>query len=325
MLESEASLKKEFPQSTRAERLRFIQSFKTIEESSNRLADYMAFRSVHGLDRLDCPKKVDELNKKYGIDIQTYEGDSLRSGWDLCFCLALEASQQIPSDSFYPDPVNSRTNRRRRKPDTPKKLEDSMISPEELRKFRIPIYVQTYSTPCGNDALTKNGGRVLHIVPARIDPAITSMEVHGLALTYLLVQQLDRFDENLAEVHMMVDIRRGEGWPNLMALKLLPLCRIIAKTFLTLHPGRMEHCLAYPLPGAATLLFNLFKGMLPKAERDKVHVISGPDSPYASPPKEIMKYVDEDTVNSMEQYRKDTYGTIRRNSRYSWWNSNLTH
>jgi len=295
----------EFPLSSVAEMKRFQEEFSTLQESRRRLHEYLEFRRMYELDQWEDPEYLKRLKAKFGVVLN--EEDPFKEDWDLCFHVAMESVKENRHLETF---LSSSTTTASPSPQQQQQQQQLRQSPTTTtttttRSWTIPDqYLYTYKRATGEYAKCKKGEIVVHIVPARINLEEVNSETHALAMTLLMILNLSRLEEQ-DRVHMVVDIRRGEGWPNIKAPRLIPLARTVNKWFPSFFPGRITSCLAYPIPGPAMILYYIFKGLIPKHNRDKLQVVAGCDHPLSPPPKDILLYMDQDVVDAMEARRQE--------------------
>jgi CRAL/TRIO domain len=137
----------------------------------------------------------------------------------------------------------------------------------------LPRIVRTHVTPNGQEAVDRHGCRILHIMPAMIDDHICSLSVYSLALALYLDRKVQR--EAAEKITLLVDLRPGEGWRNISAVRLIPFIKDIASLLLTMFPERLEKTILFPLPFALTWVFSAVKVVIDPVTAEKIHVLSG--------------------------------------------------
>ena len=125
------------------------------------------------------------------------------------------------------------------------------------REKMLPRIVSVYG---GNDGLVlcKNGARIVHVLPSQLDTSIAPATTYALALAMYLDRKLDR--DHTEKVTVVIDIRSGKGWPNPSSVSLVPFIKLVVGSLNSYFPERLSRCILFPLPMAATVIFNKAKG-----------------------------------------------------------------
>lgn len=157
-----------------------------------------------------------------------------------------------------------------------------------------------------DDDTTKNQMMVLHLIPARIDTKVASLEVYSLTIAYYLDRQLDRHVDQAACV--LLDTRRGVGWPNTKAFALMSFIRQTTNILQEMFPERLAKCILFNVPLACKWLWEMAKPFLDPSTRNKVVLCSGKDDPQAeAPQKTLGEIVSLGTLERMEKMRRSLY------------------
>lgn len=169
--------------------------------------------------------------------------------------------------------------------------------------LEIPQILFVYSNVNGDIEKTFDGSFVLHCVPARIDLSLATAETYALTMTFYLDKKFDRERRDYAT--LMLDVRRGEGWPNPSLYNLMPLIRMLSSLLHQNYPERICKCFIYNLPRAPMWIWDMVKPFLNRFIIEAIVPISGSDCPSAEPPNDILsKFINLDLLENMERNRK---------------------
>ena len=109
---------------------------------------------------------------------------------------------------------------------------------------------------------------------------------------------------------LMVDARKGKGWPNHSVLMVAGFLKMLTKTLHKMHPDRLEKLIIYPVPFAGVYAFKVMKKWLPKEVSDHIILVNGSDAVDAPvPKKELSKYVSEEMRDRMEIVRRANFNS----------------
>jgi len=148
----------------------------------------------------------------------------------------------------------------------------------------------------------KEGNRILQLLPAQMDCTATSYETYATCISLYLDQKLDR--DSVEKIVVIIDVRGGEGWPNPPASTLVPFIKFITKILERNFPERMCRAIVYPLPWAATSLWNIVKVFIDRDTASKVKLVSGPAYTESPPPNDKLSLlIDADTLHRLEENR----------------------
>lgn len=137
----------------------------------------------------------------------------------------------------------------------------------------LPRIARTHVTPNGQEAVDRRGCRILHIIPAMIDDHICSLSVYSLAIALYLDRKGQR--EAAEKITILMDLRPGEGWRNISAVRLIPFIKDIVPLMLTMFPERLEKTILFPIPFALTWVFGAVKAVIDPVTAGKIHALSG--------------------------------------------------
>jgi hypothetical protein len=138
---------------------------------------------------------------------------------------------------------------------------------------------------CRRAGRALDGSPMLLVQGARYDPAV-GIKPFVLGLCHVIDQM--GCDEKFT---LLVDLRPGEGWPNVPAYRMIPFARLLARVCPSNYPERIHRILVYPLPPMVEQLSRVIKSLMDEGIRRKIEVISGPSELGSPCPRELGKYV----------------------------------
>ncbi|KAL3937210.1 MAG: hypothetical protein SGBAC_007637 [Bacillariaceae sp.] len=158
----------------------------------------------------------------------------------------------------------------------------------------------------GDTICDKNENRIMHLIPARINPDWANARTYANTFAVYMDHNLDR--GSTEKLTIVIDIRAGTGWSNKPVLKMMSILRAIIKTFETNFCERVEKFVVFPVPRIARGIFNAIKILFDPMTAKKVVLISGPDSVDAPAPRdEIEEHIDFEVIDYMEVARKSLF------------------
>jgi len=131
-------------------------------------------------------------------------------------------------------------------------------------------------------ARDKSGARILHFIPGQLDPKLADHITYALACALYVDRKLKR--ESHETLTVMIDVRGGFGWPNIMPHRQLPFIQTVTKLLLALFPERCNRCLLYPMPSSALWIWNLVKVWIDPVTSSRMCLLSGPATIRSTPP-----------------------------------------
>jgi hypothetical protein len=143
--------------------------------------------------------------------------------------------------------------------------------------------------------------RIIHVLPAQLDPKLAAPATYALAVTIFLELALDK--SSMENITVVLDVRAGTGWANLSPFLLLPFIKIVALILNTHFPERLAKLVLFPLPRAATFLFNTAKMCLDQDAAYNIEVCPGPSNNDSPVPAQVQLFFQEDAIQTMEQRR----------------------
>lgn len=152
------------------------------------------------------------------------------------------------------------------------------------------------------DLRASDGKRIVQVLPALIDKDLAPLDFY--ALTFAVYVEL-KFDRDTDEqIHVLVDARTGEGWPNAPAMNLIPFVKSLVRYLEDNMPERMFRCVLYPLKYAAKPIWGIFKSFLNPKVVKKIVIYWGPAAPESPVPKEMTNETySADFVKAIESQR----------------------
>ena len=328
----EEALKQDFPEATEAERKRFAAACQDDqkddevikEEVGNLLENYLDWRSCYGLDYTktgetaeetaddkgdweyaikkaleveESMKRAKELEKKLEAQAKMTEEEKIEVNYDMEFSDSQKEDEDKPSEKEEENGEN--------KPEDEKGRHFVEL---ELSK-QILQFIFLHKSDDGSPIKDKNGNTILHVLPARIDRHLATVETYGLALNLYLDRKLDRSSEE--KLTIFIDARGGEGWPNPRFVMMVNFVRHLTNIVTANNPERFEVLLVSPFPWFARSCWNAVHRVFKYGLMDKFVLARGPSGKDAPLPREnIQEHIDEELLKFMEQFRADNFKPI---------------
>ena len=155
--------------------------------------------------------------------------------------------------------------------------------------------------------ISSNGTRIIHVLPAQLDPRKATPATYALAVAIYLDLTLDR--RSMEKITVVLDVRAGSGWANPSPISLLPFIKIVASLLNQHFPERLSRLVLFPLPFAATFLFNTAKKQfLDDDTAGKICVCGGAGNANSPVPDQVGLYFKEDVIHIMETRRLSLFG-----------------
>jgi len=167
----------------------------------------------------------------------------------------------------------------------------------------LPRVVKTLIVPTtGQEATDLQGYRVVQVIPALIDDNICSLKTYALAMALYIDRKLDRHSNEQATI--LLDLRPGEGWRNINAVRLIPFVKEIVNLLLVMFPMRLNKCILFPLPFAFLWIWKAIKTVMDGFTARQIVILSGPAG-IASPIPlhQITSHVSKEVVLLCENER----------------------
>lgn len=271
-------LEEKFPNSTKSERLRFLQAFGPSTTCETMLGAYIEFRQKYSLDeqKHSCTNNMpndDAADWKYAWQTvwDTYEQNPDET---LLFPQALhchghhEHDNSVESDRK--DGQQEHQHHLKHNTDNKKKL---------YQRTHIPQYLFVYNDEgqSTNNISCSTDGKdcmLVHILPMQIYIHEASPEMHTLAVALYMERKLSR--NNNQQFRILLDVKAGPGCRNPKPLQLLNFILTSSKRLDLLWASRCEQVFIYPAPRIVVMLWNLFvKNFLPTIVSERGRLISG--------------------------------------------------
>ena len=268
-------LQKQYPGATHAECKRFYKCVNYKEEAaSKRLDKFLKWRSECGLknvsDNEDTTTQQSAFNeKKDEID------------WEACSKLAISImTKSHISESgvaSLPQIICSYENH-----ETTNKKNDENPAPR-----------------------CKDGTRILHILPFRLDLSIATAQTYSLAAALYLDRRLSR--SSLEFITLFVDVRGGREWSNPTPWSTLPFIQSTASLLGSHYPERLSKLVLVPMPKSAIWVWSAAQKCLDPNTASKVVVVSSSGDGGGLPDK-LNEFISKESLDVLEKRRRSFFG-----------------
>lgn len=273
--ESEITLAKRFPGSTREECRRFLNTRPMTagynrEKRENQVGEkiklYLKWRSKHHLGDV---RHHEELRKKLDFsdgkerDIIFFEHAISHTASVFNFSKSNTDSSGDKSDERFND----------------------------LTK-KLPRFIRMIGD--------RKGKRILYIFTAMIDAKIAPLQFYALLVAVYLDLHMDR--NSMESILTVLDVRKGTGWCNPAPTTMFPFLKGAVK-HLEHHPGRMSCLHLYSIPYPAKFIWNLSKGFLKESMVRRICLHWGNLAVESQIPKSLNSIFDESELQSFETMR----------------------
>ena len=142
-----------------------------------------------------------------------------------------------------------------------------------------------------------DGTRIFFVQGARIDPDKGNPTHYALSAAAAIDAEAQQVSAT-EHFTVVVDTRANDGWANPKIWGIVPVVRECIRVLGANYPERVRRIVIYPLPSAATMVWQAFKVVL-GSYGSKVVLLGGPASRGSPAPDDLIKYV------SYEQLRED--------------------
>lgn len=278
-LDDVQKLEKHCPLATHAERVRFLNAkggkYKLALEQ---LTNYLEWRETHDLDRIG--------NVPNGLSSPTLSSeDSFHS------CASSDGTLDQIDWKFASD----------------KALTYEMEGSFHSTPIVLPQLARIVTVPGSDEHLCDlEGNRILHLLPAQMDPNVASAETFQLCIAYYLERKLGR--DSMEKISVVIDVRGGHGWANPKPKQLVPFIKSVSSCMEKNFPERLSKSVLFPMPRAAAVLWAMIKRFLDPNTAAKIAVIAGNAGTDAPPPyKKMEVHIERDTIELMEATRVETF------------------
>jgi hypothetical protein len=149
----------------------------------------------------------------------------------------------------------------------------------------------------------KDGTRILHILPFRLDLSIATAHTYSLAAALYLDRRLSRLTTE--RITLFCDVRGGRGWANPTPWSTLPFIQSTASLLGSHYPERLERLVLFPMPTSAIWVWSAAKKCLDPNTSSKVVVVSPGEG--SAPPEHLLEYVHEENLLVLEKRRQSFF------------------
>ncbi|KAL9181503.1 hypothetical protein ACHAXT_010308 [Thalassiosira profunda] len=273
-------LQRKHPNATHAECKRFFDCVKQKEEAaSKRIEAFFQWRSDCGLQTdpppKDAPKPIDRTARVFD---EAFEKND-EADWDA----ASKRAIGIVTKSHVEDKAA--------------KLPQIICSYEEPLEDG-----QTNGEGENPPPRCRDGTRIFHILPFRLDLSVATAPTYSLAVALYLDRRLSR--ASAERVTLVVDVRGGRGWANPTPWSTLPFIQSTASLLGSHYPERLERLLLFPLPKSAQWVWSAAQKCLDPNTASKVVVVGSAEGGL---PAELTVFVDEASLDVLEKRRRSFF------------------
>jgi hypothetical protein len=265
----ETALEKSCPESTPAERQRFLLACNgNTGQANQRLQEYLNWRRNHERIRTECNIRIKQSSDPdYDIWVES--------------CLvALKACGEVAENIVLPRVVRSYSTLR---------LGGCSHIADPTTRERV-------------DVVDQEGHRIFHMIPGLMDDKLAKTSTYALAVAIYFDRRFD--PASLERVTVCMDVRAGKGWPNIHGLRLIPFMKNSLKLLLPTFPERLHKCIVYPVPTAFLYVWTMISKCMDPVTREKICVVSGKCTIVSLPPMEdLIAHLGEESVTLMEDTR----------------------
>ena len=174
----------------------------------------------------------------------------------------------------------------------------------------LPQVISVYARE-GKDILDMDGKRIFHIMPCKMDKKLVTLSTYALATALYLDRRLAR--DSLERITVCLDVRAGEGLPNLHAAKQVKFMKETSQLLMNLFPERLNKALVYPIPSSFYWVWKMVRTVLDPETRRKVCPLNGPCKIEAAPPrKHMIEHMSEQVADVLEDERIRCFKPISR-------------
>ncbi|KAL7548818.1 hypothetical protein ACHAWF_012075 [Thalassiosira exigua] len=281
-------LQKLHPHATEAECKRFFACVKYKEEAaSKRIDDFLKWRSDCGLatKSVDKPCNQDrddatKLSRNARVFDQVFAKKD-EQDWMAAAKLAISIMTKSHATETLPQILCS--------------YEEQLEDDGDNGPINAP---NTSSPPRGKD-----GTRIFHILPARVDFSLATAPTYSLAAALYLDRRLSRFSTE--RITLLCDLRGGNGWANPTPWSALPFVQSTSSLLGNHYPERLERFVLFPLPKSATWVWSAAQKFLDPNTASKVLVVSSAEDGCI--PEEMDSYFHKESLDALEKRRKSFF------------------
>lgn len=166
----------------------------------------------------------------------------------------------------------------------------------------LPQIAKMLTINNSNEFMRCEGHRILQLLPAKMNPDISTDEIYTLCVACYLDIKLGR--RTTEKIIVTIDVRGGEGWYNSKPKALIPFIKKIISCLGTNFPERLLKSIVFPMPRTAMALWKVVKVFLDPNTAKKIGLIAGNASRFSSPPYDrLQKHLPIDILQRMEEER----------------------
>lgn len=297
-------LEQRFPDGTRAECERFLESFSN--EAAERLDAYLNWRQAHHrLQYAAAPAASSSFAHR-----RTDETD-----WETVVTEAVNTT--LTPGPKHPGLIRgpSETSKQERKPRRhrlhrrSRRFQDNngkeSTTAEESRGIPQLLFCH-YLGDSRKPLVDLTGHCIIQHLPAQIDIHAVPFETYATAFALYLDCKLNRTDKE--KLTLLIDVRPGKGWPNTPALQLVGFIRFVVRELQNLYPCRLHKCIVYPVPKAAIYIWHAIRGFLDPFLTELIVLVAGGAAINSPPPnKALGQFVDAGGLDLLEKTRVDAF------------------
>lgn len=148
------------------------------------------------------------------------------------------------------------------------------------------------------------GKPILYVYPARMDFNNFPAEIYTSCML-LFCYKIFKGEP----FTVMVDVRAGQGWPNVSITKMYPWLRACCSKMSQFFPGGLHKCIVFTIPFVAKALWLVVQPLIGRSIADSLVLIPGAGTAYSTPLPEgaMSKYVCVEYLQVLEKMRKDAF------------------
>jgi hypothetical protein len=330
----EGYLKSEYPEATEAEVKRFVRAFRGSKNThpaqvkkaaEQALEDYLDWRSCYGLDQEslkesssssattgnNCPNSNDVEDWNFAVEKSLEVTASMRRAQEQAKKLRLEEEQakndvQVAQPVSYDIDVSDADDDGKEREEEAGEVDEgnsaAMEQSGEQTKNQLPQIIYLNTDESGKALTDKDGGRILHVLPALINRQAANADLYAMILCFYLDRKFDRASEE--KVTVVIDVRAGEGWPNPVAFMMIKFVRTVAIQLQSRYPERLKSLVVFPVPWAAMGVWTAIKRVFGIDMMHKITLVAGPaDRTSPVPKSQLEALIDGDVLDFMEKFR----------------------
>jgi hypothetical protein len=258
-------LRKCHPNATEAECIRFLRCTKSDEKAaSERIEGWFAWRLENGLTLTINEGVVNHDLEKETITIP-YGHNFMKADeklWDETAKMAIEI---MSKSSVHTNGTENNVQ-----------LPQIICSYEMHRTSDAGAVNGINNDDCERSSSStpprcKDGSRIFHLVPARLDLSLATAQVYALAAALYLDRRLSR--HTTEKISLICDVRGGRGFANPTPWTLLPFIQATSSLLGKHFPERLRRMVLFPMPSSAVWVWAAAQKFLDTDTASKVIVV----------------------------------------------------